>query len=329
SIRIRGAVPRQSRMASDESNTQGIIHRMRFTVWLVLLATLMLWSGNWIVARAVREDIVPGIATMCRLLVVIALLAPFALPGLLRKWRGLGGRDWRILAGLGLTGGGVHLAMQWLSMQYTTATSGILFLSTAPIFLLLLAPFTGERIRALQWIGVAVSFCGVAMNAGHGDLAHFASLRLNVGDLLALGSMAMWAGYTVLLRMRRDPLGVIELLFMVCVFGLCFMVPWGAVELLAGIAWRVTLNGAIAVVYSSIASLLLAYAGWSYVVARLGAARAGATMHLMPAMGVGLSALFLGEYPSWYHFAGIGLILAGVALSSRKTNKTKIAGIPT
>jgi hypothetical protein len=25
---------------------------MRFTAWAVLLATLTLWSGNWIVARA-------------------------------------------------------------------------------------------------------------------------------------------------------------------------------------------------------------------------------------------------------------------------------------
>jgi drug/metabolite transporter (DMT)-like permease len=39
-------------------------------------------------------------------------------------------------------------------------------------------------------------------------------------------------------------------------------------------------------------------------------------MHLMPAMGVALAALFLGEYPSWFHFAGIALILTGVALSS-------------
>jgi len=52
------------------------------------------------------------------------------------------------------------------------------------------------------------------------------------------------------------------------------------------------------------------------VVTRLGAARAGVTLHLMPAFGVILSAIFLREFPSWYHFAGIGLILAGVALSS-------------
>ncbi|MGH8704716.1 MAG: EamA family transporter, partial [Burkholderiales bacterium] len=53
-----------------------------------------------------------------------------------------------------------------------------------------------------------------------------------------------------------------------------------------------------------------------YVVTRLGAARAGATMHLMPVFGVGLAVIFLGEFPRWYHFAGIALILAGVALST-------------
>jgi drug/metabolite transporter (DMT)-like permease len=79
-------------------------------------------------------------------------------------------------------------------------------------------------------------------------------------------------------------------------------------------------QGALGVLYSAIGSMLLAYAGWSYVVTRLGAARAGVTMHLMPAMGVALAALFLGEYPRWFHFAGIALILTGVALSSFKAS---------
>ena len=79
---------------------------------------------------------------------------------------------------------------------------------------------------------------------------------------------------------------------------------------------RLSEQGALAVIYSAIGSLLLAYAGWSYVVTRLGAARAGVTLHLMPAFGVVLSAIFLSEYPQWFHFAGIALILVGVALSS-------------
>ena len=48
---------------------------MRFTAWLVLIATLLLWSGNWIVARAVRDDVAPGIATVGRLLIVLAILS--------------------------------------------------------------------------------------------------------------------------------------------------------------------------------------------------------------------------------------------------------------
>jgi len=287
---------------------------MRFTAWLVLLATLLLWSGNWIVARAVRDDIAPGIATVGRLLIVLAILAPFAFGGLKRKLPSLTSRDWKVLAALGFTGGGVHLALQWLGLHYTTAASGILYLSTVPIFILLLAtPFAGERIGIRQWAGVLISFSGVATIATKGD---FSFLSFNIGDLMALASMMMWAGYTVLLRVRRDPLEVLELLVMVCAFGAVFMTPWVVGEFFSNSKIHLSREGAFAVLYSAIGSLLLAYAGWSYVVARLGAARAGITLHLMPAFGVLLSAVFLGEYPRWFHFAGIALILAGVALSS-------------
>lgn len=288
---------------------------MRFTAWLVLFATLLLWSGNWIVARAVRDDVAPGIATVGRLLVVLAVLAPFIFNSLVSKLKAIQRRDWLVLAALGFTGGGIHLGLQWLGLHYTTAASGILYLSTTPIFILLMVIPLGERVRPRQWLGVAISFSGVFLIATQGDVT---KLSFNIGDLMALASMAMWAGYTVLLRMRHDPLHVVELLVMVCGFGMLFMLPWVAVELFLEKSIHVTTVGVWAILYSAIASLLLAYAGWSYVVSKLGPARAGATMHLMPAMGVALSALVLGEYPYWYHFAGIALILAGVGLSSLK-----------
>lgn len=281
--------------------------------WLVLAATLLLWSGNWIVARAVRAEISPGIATVGRLLVVLAILLPFAFNGLRRKLPQLTRRDWWVFAGLGLSGGGPHLGLQWLGLHYTTAASGILYLSTTPIFILLYTIALGEGSVLRQWVGVAISFTGVFLIATQG---HVADLSFNIGDLMALASMMMWGGYTVLLRVKRDPLEVIELLCMVCAFGALFMIPWLAAEAMIGAQLRLTQEGALAVLYSAIGSLLLAYAGWSYVVARIGPARAGVTLHLMPAFGVLLSVLFLGEYPRWFHFAGIALILAGVALSS-------------
>jgi drug/metabolite transporter (DMT)-like permease len=287
---------------------------MRFTAWLVLAATLLLWSGNWIVARAVRDDISPGLATAGRLLIVIALLGPFAWRGLREKLPGFSRRDWTVLGLLGFSGGGLHLALQWLGLHYTTATSATLYLSTAPIFILLLAaPLLGERIAARQWLGVAISFAGVALIGMQGRLVN---PSFNIGDLCALASMAMWGSYTVFLRMRREALETVEFLTLVCVLGLGFMIPWVMVELALGVRMALTPAGMMAVLYSAIGSLLLAYAGWSYVVKRMGAARAGVTMHLMPAISVALAALFLGEYPAWYHFAGVALILVGVTLSS-------------
>ena len=287
---------------------------MRFTAWLVLLGTLLLWSGNWIVARAVRDEIAPGIATVGRLLIVLAILLPFVFASLRNKISSFTSRDWKVLWALGFTGGGLHLALQWLGLHYTTATSGILYLSTSPIFILLMAaPLAAERIGPRQWLGVLISFSGVATIATRGE---FGLLSFNIGDLLALASMMMWAGYTVFLRVRRDPLDTAELIVMVCTLGLLFMSPWVAWEMLFNRNMNLSVEGTLGVFYSAIGSMLLAYAGWSYVVTRLGAARAGVTMHLMPAMGVGLAEEDRGEYPSWFHLVGIALILAGVALSS-------------
>ena len=286
---------------------------MRPTTWLVLVATLVLWSGNWIVARAVRNDISPGLATVFREAIVIAILAPFVFAGLRAKITLLTRRDWIVVALLGLAGGGPHLALQWLGLHYTTAASGVLYLSTTPIFILLMQIPLGERISARRWAGVGLSFAGVAVIATQGNLHE---LTFNIGDLCALASMMMWACYTVLLGQRRDPLGVTELLVLVCAFGAFFMLPWLAYEAVAGVKLALSVPGTMAVLYSAIGSMLLAFAGWSYVVQRMGPSRAGVTMHLMPAIGVVLSAIFLREYPSWFHFAGIAMILAGVATAS-------------
>jgi len=289
---------------------------MRAMVWLVLLATLLLWSGNWIIARAVRDDIAPGIATAGRLVVVLLILLPFTFSGLKKKFGQLQGKP--VLLAIGFFGGGLHLAFQWLGLHYTTATSATLYLSTAPIFILLLArPLLGERISLRQWAGVAVSFCGVALIGTQGRLFSGASLAsFNVGDALALASMAFWGAYTVLLRMRRDALDMAEFLAVLCAMGLVTLLPWAAYEAFHGMQVDLSARGTVAVLYSAVGSLLLAGAGWAYVVKRLGAARAGVTMHLMPGIAVLLSMIFLDEYPGWYHGAGIALILAGVALSS-------------
>src|SRR5260221_12985429 len=112
---------------------------MRFTTWLVLIATLLLWSGNWIVARAVRDEISPGLATVGRLVVVLAILLPFAWRGLRQKLPQLAPRDWLVLGALGLTGGGPHLGLQWLRLPHPPPGDRLLHLSPTPVFILPIA----------------------------------------------------------------------------------------------------------------------------------------------------------------------------------------------
>src|SRR5438477_11941954 len=109
---------------------------MRFTAYLALLMTVLLWAGNWIVGRAIRNDLSPALATLGRLAIVLASVAPFALRGLPGKLAALSREQWKLLLLAGVFGGGVHLAMQWLALHYTTATSATLFVSSAPIFIL-------------------------------------------------------------------------------------------------------------------------------------------------------------------------------------------------
>src|SRR5205814_3423079 len=101
--------------------------------------------------------------------------------------------------------------------------------------------------------------------------ARLASLSFNIGDMMALASMILFAAYTVLLRVRRFALDMVELLTMVCTFGLVFMLPWIAREVAAGMGRPINWAGTLGIVYSDICSQLLAYLGWSHVVMRLGA----------------------------------------------------------
>jgi drug/metabolite transporter (DMT)-like permease len=296
---------------------------VRAAAYFALLASLLLWSGNWIVGRAVREDITPALATLGRVLIVMAAVLPFALSRLRSRLQGLSAADWKVLLLAGFFGGGVHLAMQWEGLRTTTATSATLFLSTSPVFILLFAPWLlGERVGARQWLGIGVSFLGIAAIVSEGRPTALAGLSFNRGDLLALGSMLMWALYTIMLKRRRDALDMPQFLLVLTVLGAAFLAPWVAWELATEPHASLSRNGVLAILYSGIGSFLLAYLGWSYAVTRLGAARAGPWMHGVTAFGVLLAALVLGEYPRWYHGVGIALILAGIGISTLRGQST-------
>jgi len=168
----------------------------------------------------------------------------------------------------------------------------------------------------LTMVGWILAIAGVLVIALRGEAEALARLSFNPGDILCLLSMIFWSAYTILLRLQRAALEPIQLLFMVCAVGLVTLIPWLAWDLAYDPRAHFNWKGTAALIYSAFCSVILAYAGWNYAVSRLGAARTGGFSHLLPAFGVIFSALFLAEYPVWYHFVGIVLIVIGIALSS-------------
>jgi drug/metabolite transporter (DMT)-like permease len=298
----------------------------RVSPYLLLALTPLFWSSNWIVGRALHDAVPPMAMTFFRWLVAVAILAPFAIPHVIRQWA-IVRTHWRRLLVLGAIGIGSHNALAYLGLNYTTATNGVILNSFIPVMIIALAwVFLRERLTRLQLVGVAISLGGVLTILSRGSLATLATFRLNAGDLLIILSMAMWSTYTILLRWRPPGLHMLSFLFTIAVIGdLCMLPLWlGEHVLFRQIAWSPQVVGALAFV--GLFSSVLAYIFWNRGVEQVGPQVAGLFIHLMPVFGVVLAWVFLDERLAAFHVLGIGLILTGIGITSRRGGGVAPAG---
>ena len=145
---------------------------MRAAAYFAVISALALWAGNWIVARAVRDDVAPALITTARALLVMLVLGADRVAGLCSSGCGHSpGATGRCSPGSACSAAGCTTRMQYLGLQYTTATNGTLFFSLSPVTIMVLAGLVlSERVRVMQWIGVAVSLAGVLVIALRGDI---------------------------------------------------------------------------------------------------------------------------------------------------------------
>lgn len=285
--------------------------------WLLLTLTVLFWSGNWVVGRGFRGDVPPVALAFWRWMIALACVLPFAWPH-----RALAGptlrTHWRILALLGLLGVTAYNTLAYLGLQTTTATNGVLLNSFIPIVIIGLGcAFLGKRLRALQSIGVGLSLFGVTVIVAHGEFARLATLSFNPGDLWIMLSVLVWAAYTLLLQARPAGLPPMLLLALLTFIGVTGLLPFYLWELAQGRVIHATLPALAGIAYTGIFPAFLGYVFWNRAVAQVGAASAGLFIHLMPVATPLLAALVLGELPQGYHFAGMALIISGIALSTR------------
>lgn len=294
-------------------------HRHFFTnPYLLLTLTVLFWSGNMVLGRGIRADVPPLALAFWRWAIAFVLVLPLALPHLKSQWPLLR-RGWQPLILLGLLGVGGYNTFAYLALQETTATNATLLNSFIPIATIAISwAFLGKHLRRPQALGVAISLAGALTIISRGDPGVLARLNLNVGDVWMLVAVLDWAIYTVALAWR--PAGVHPMLMLgaTIAIGLAALAPAYAWEIAQGRQINVHWGSLASLAYVGIFPSFVGYIFYNRGVAEVGANKASLFIHLMPVFGTLLSAIFLGEIPRWYHYAGIALIFSGIALTMRR-----------
>jgi drug/metabolite transporter (DMT)-like permease len=211
---------------------------------------------------------------------------------------------------------GFEFVLIYQGLRLTTASRAVVFLYTAPFFVALGSfRLLGERLRASQWIGLALSFAGVALAIGVPQANVDAGVLL--GDLMIVGGGALWGATTVIAKgtkLRHAPpekaLG----------YQVAISIP-----ILAAAAW---LSGeklthvpgplAISVVtYQAIWIVGLTFTVWFALVQAYSASKLSAFTFITPLFGVVASYLIMHDELTLAFGAAALLVIAGLYLVNR------------
>jgi len=302
----------------------------KLTPRLALLMTVppLMWAGNAVVGRLMVGHVPPMMLNALRWALAALILLPLAT----RVWRdGRAIRQaWPYLLALGTLGMGLFNTLQYLALETSTPLNVTLINASMPLWMLLVGAVAyRQRPSRPQFIAAALSFAGVATVVSRGAWASLSQVHFVAGDGYMLIAVMGWAVYSWLLvrpppSMRapqRPDWDWASFLFVQVLFGL--VTAGGAT--LAEATW--TAHAPIdwadpkvlaALAFVAIGPSVLAYRSWSLGVAQAGPATAAFFVNLSPLFAGVLSAWLLGEWPKPYHAAAFALIVAGIAVSTRK-----------
>lgn len=288
------------------------------TLTLLILPPLF-WAGNAIVGRLAVGTIAPMALNALRWFLASLILLPFAWRGVVAH-RALLMREWRVIAALGALGVGSYNALQYLALTTSTPNNVTLIAASTPVFTLLFGALCfDEQVGARRSFGALVSIVGVLLVLVRGDATRLITLSFVPGDLFMLAAAVVWSIYTWVLKTRRPDVPLTTLLFAQMAAGLLLALPCAAIEaaFFDAPSHFDTSRAWLVLAYVSVLPSLVAYFCWDRGVSRAGATLPVFFANLTPVFAAVLSALLLGEWPQWYHAAGLLLILAGIRLAGR------------
>ena len=286
--------------------------------YLFLTLAALFWSGNFIVGKAASTfEIPPFSLNFYRWFFAFLILFPFTYKEVINKkdyvFENLG-----LFIILGITSITIFNSIVYYSLYYTQVISGILMISTIPVWILFFASFLKiEKTNLFQILGVILSLTGVLFIVTKADIQLIKELEFNKGDLSMVIGMLSWAIYSALLRKKTHPISQLALLEIIIICGFIFLVPIYFIEMSFGNKIVLGLPFILTLGYVVLFPGIFAFLFWIKGIDIIGANRSGVFLHLMTIFGALMAIVILGEKFMFYHFLGAIFIIAGITLSNK------------
>jgi drug/metabolite transporter (DMT)-like permease len=285
--------------------------------WLLFAAMSLLWGTPYLLIKVTVAELEPTFLVFARLAMSAGVLLPLAAArGALRPAR----RQWRTLLTIAAMGIVVPFLLIAYGEQHVASSLAALLIAADPLFIVLLALWLDPSERAGGWrlVGLCLGFVGVA-----------ALLGLNVsGDALGILGSAMVLGaalcyaFSALLVKRASGVSPLGSTSVSLAMASVLLAPFAVFTLPAHAPSWPVLASLIAL---GLACTALAYVIYFSLIAAAGATRAALITYVNPAVAVVLGMLILGEPITVGTVVGFALIIAGCALSTRRSTERAVA----
>ena len=287
--------------------------------YFILILTTIFWSGNFIVGKAASMFQIPPFSlNFYRWFFAGLILLPFTYKEIINNKKYiLDNLSFFII--LGITSITIFNSIVYYSLYYTQVISGILMISTIPVWIIFISSILNiEKTNIFQIIGVILSLIGVIFIITKADLNLIKNLDFNKGDLSMVVAMFSWAIYSALLKSRKYKISQVSLLEVVIICGLFFLIPIYFIEMNTGNQIILGKPFYLILAYVVIFPGLAAFFFWIKGISIIGANRAGIFLHLMPIFGAIMAMAIFNEKFMYYHFLGAVFIIAGITISNKK-----------
>jgi drug/metabolite transporter (DMT)-like permease len=283
----------------------------------LLFLISMIWAGNFIAGKVALQVVGPITLTALRAVIATVVLLWYV-RFTHQTWPSVSAADVRIFLILALTGLVTNTTLWYYGLRHTLAINAAILGAMGPVFVALLsATWLRERLTSLNLLGIMVSSAGVVLTVTRGSLRVLLDLDLHRGDFVILGSQTLWAVYSVYARQVSRQFSPTVITAGTYIVSATFLVPLSLVERPWAALPHVTLTTVLAILYAAILVTLSHI--WFYWGLRVVPAPVAAlTVNLIPFQVLAVSWLLLGEAVTWAHVLGALVVIAGVALATRR-----------